>query len=105
ECAARFSDLRYEEQTIISALLEAFDTIADFIPPWSVLGSILDRGQLLQPRQRPCGVGQDYVVINQRGQVSKCHMEIERTLGDVFTNDPLHLVRHDPTTVQNLSVE
>ena len=32
-----------------------------------MLGSILDRGQLLQPRQRSCGVGQDYVVIDQRG--------------------------------------
>ena len=44
-------------------------------------GSILDRGQLLEPRERPCGVGQDYVVIDQRGRIAKCHMEIERTLG------------------------
>ncbi len=98
-------DLRYEEQAMISALLDAFGVIEEFLPPWSVLGSILDRGQLLQPRQRSCGVGQDYVVIDQRGRVAKCHMEIERTLGDIFSDDPLRLVQRDKTTALNLAVE
>jgi uncharacterized protein len=105
ECASGFDDLRFEEQAMISALLESFQVIEDMLPRWSVLGSILDRGQLLQPRERSCGVGQDYVVIDQHGQVSKCHMEIERTIGDVFTDDPLQLVRRDRTTALNLLVD
>jgi hypothetical protein len=84
---------------------DQFEVIERSLPRWSVLGSVLDRGQLLQPRQRSCGVGQDYLVINQRGQVAKCHMEIERTLGDVFSGDPLTLVRQDRTTALNLLVE
>jgi uncharacterized protein len=104
DCSERFPDLRYEENAMISSLLEAFGVIEEFLPPWSVLGSILDRGQLLEPRQRSCGVGQDYVVIDQRGRVAKCHMEIERTLGDVVGDDPLQLVRKDLTLVQNLAV-
>lgn len=105
DLAASFPDLRYEEQTMISSLLSAFAVIEEFLPRWSVLGSVLDRGQLLQPRQRSCGVGQDYLVIDQRGQVAKCHMEIERTLGDVFSGDPLQLIQRDQGTVQNLAVE
>jgi uncharacterized protein len=105
DCAVNFPDLRYEKQAMISALLDAFAVIEEHLPPWSVLGSILDRGQLLQPRQRPCGVGQDYVVIDHQGKVAKCHMEIERTLGDVFHDDPLRLVRRDTTTVLNLLVD
>lgn len=105
ECAASAPDLRYEEQAMISALHDAFGVIAKYLPRWSVLGSVLDRGQLLVPRQRSCGVGQDYVVIDQRGQVAKCHMEIERTLGDVFSHDPLRLVRDDRRTVLNLAVD
>lgn len=105
DCAARFDDLRYEEQALISALLEAFAVIEAQLPRWSVLGSILDRGQLLEPRQRSCGVGQDYVVIDQRGRIAKCHMEIERTIGDVFGDDPLRVVRRDLKLVQNLPVE
>jgi uncharacterized protein len=102
DCAATFADLQYEEHDMISALLETFEVIRQDIPSWSVLGSILDRGQLLEPRQRSCGVGQDYVVIDQNGKVAKCHMEIERTLGDVFRDDPLDLVRRDTTTTLNL---
>jgi uncharacterized protein len=105
DCAAGFADLQYEEQAMISTLLKTFEVIEDFLPRWSVLGSILDRGQLLQPRQRPCGVGQDYVVVDQHGRVSKCHMEIERTIGDVFADDPLQLVRRDTTTALNLLVD
>lgn len=105
DCAASFSDLRYEEQRMISGLLGAFGAIEERLPRWSILGSILDRGQLLEPRQRACGVGQDYVVIDQRGRVAKCHMEIERTLGDVFRSDPLELVRSDTRTVLNLAVD
>jgi uncharacterized protein len=103
--AASFPDLRYAEQAMISGLLEAFAVVEELLPRWSVLGSILDRGQLLEPRQRSCGVGQDYVVIDQRGRVAKCHMEIERTLGDVFRDDPLELIQLDEKTAQNPPVD
>jgi uncharacterized protein len=105
ECVTTASDLRYEEEEIIGSLRAAFEVIESSLPRWSVLGSVLDRGQLLQPRQRSCGVGQDYLVIDQRGRVAKCHMEIERTLGDVFSGDPLALVRQDRTSALNLLVE
>ena len=105
DCAASFPDLRYAEQCVTSALLEAFAVVEEFLPRWSVLGAVLDRGQLVQPRQHACGVGQDYVVIDQHGRVAKCHMEIGKTLGDVFSDDPLLLVQHDKAFVQNLAVE
>jgi uncharacterized protein len=105
ECAVTFDDLQYEEQGMIAALRSAFAVIEERLPRWSILGSILDRGQLIQPRQHSCGVGRDYVVIDQRGRVAKCHMEIERSLGDVFRDDPLELVRRDTRTVLNLAVE
>jgi uncharacterized protein len=105
ECAAGVGDLQYTDKQMIEGLLAAFAVIRENLPAWSVLGSILDRGQLLKPRQRPCGVGQDYVVIDQSGKVAKCHMEIERTIGDVFHHDPLQLVREDTRTTLNLLVD
>jgi uncharacterized protein len=105
DCAAAFPDLRYEEKAMISGLLNAFAVIEEFLPRWSVLGSVLDRGQMLTPRQRSCGVGEDYVVIDQHGRVAKCHMEIERTLGDAVRDDPLRLVRADRSTALNLLVD
>jgi uncharacterized protein len=106
DCASGVrEDLQYTDRQMIDGLLAAFAVIEENLPPWSVLGSILDRGQLLEPRQRPCGVGHDYVVIDQAGKVAKCHMEIERTLGSVFHDDPLQLVRDDTKTTLNLLVD
>jgi uncharacterized protein len=105
ECAADVAGLRYTESQMIEGLLAAFAVIRERLPRWSVLGSVLDRGQLLEPRQRPCGVGQDYVVIDHDGKVAKCHMELERTLGDVFRDDPLELVRRDTRMTLNLLVD
>jgi uncharacterized protein len=105
ECVSSVGDLQYTDEQMIAGLMAAFAVIRENPPPWSVLGSILDRGQLLEPRKRPCGVGNDYVVIDQAGQVAKCHMEIERTIGDVFHGDPLQLVREDTRTTLNLLVD
>jgi uncharacterized protein len=105
DCTDGIPDLQFANQEMIDGLLAAFEVISENLPPWSVLGSVLDRGQLLEPRQRPCGVGQDYVVIDQAGRVAKCHMEIERTLGDVFKEDPLRLIRDDTRTTLNLLVD
>ncbi|MBZ0285039.1 MAG: SPASM domain-containing protein [Anaerolineae bacterium] len=105
DCAVHVHDLKYQENEMIDALLHTFEVIETHLPRWSILGAVLDRGQLIQSRKRPCGVGQDYIVIDQQGKVAKCHMEIEKTIGDVFRSDPLLLVRQDTKGVQNPSVD
>jgi uncharacterized protein len=105
ECASAFTDLQYEEQALLDGLRAAFAEIERTPPRWSVLGSVLDRGQLLRPRQRSCGVGDDYVVIDQRGRIAQCHMELEDAAGDVRTTDPVLAVRDPARKIKNLLVE
>lgn len=105
DCSADTAGLEYSDREMIAGLTAAFAVIEERPPRWSVLGAVLDRGQLIKPHQRPCGVGHDYVVISHDGGVAKCHMEIERTLGDVFRDDPLDLVRRDTRTTLNLLVD
>ncbi|MFI9012129.1 radical SAM protein [Actinosynnema sp. NPDC053489] len=105
DCAAGAADLRYEERALVSGLVGAFAVIEEMLPPWSVLGSVLDRGQLLEPRRTSCGVGDNYVVVDQRGQIAKCHMDIGSTLGDVRATDPVAAIRDDTAGVLNLLVE
>jgi uncharacterized protein len=104
-CSAGVAGLQYEEQAMIDGLLAAFAVIEEMLPPWSVLGSVLDRGQLLQPRQKSCGVGDDYVVVDQHGRIAQCHMELGTTLGDVRHVDPVRAVRADGTPIKNLLVD
>jgi uncharacterized protein len=105
ECASTFADLQYEEEEMIAGIRSAFAVIEELLPRWSVLGAVLDRGQLLTPRQRSCGVGDDYVVIDQHGNIAKCHMEIEDTVGDIRSVDPVTAVRTAQTGIKNLLVE
>jgi uncharacterized protein len=103
--AAGLPGLPFDNQLMISVLREAFAVIEEMLPRWSVLGSVLDRGQLLRPRQQCCGVGQDYVVIDQRGAVAQCHMEIGRAVGNVRHDDPLLLIRDSAAPIKSLPVE
>jgi len=103
--AAGSPDLSFDNELMISALRPAFGVIEEMLPPWSVLGSVLDRGQLLRPQQQCCGVGQDYVVIDQRGRIAQCHMEIGRAVGDVRHDDPLVLIRDSAAPIKSVPVE
>jgi len=105
ECSVGFDDLRYNEAQMIEGIFKTFRVIEENLPPWSILGSVLDRGQLVEARTRPCGVGQDYLVINHLGGIAKCHMEIEKTVTDVKVRNPLAVVRADLNGAQNPSVE
>jgi uncharacterized protein len=105
ECSTSFVDLSYNNEAIISAMKEAFAVIEDNIPFHSLLGAIVDRAQLEAPHDRPCGVGNSYLVINHKGGVAKCHMEIEQAVTDISALDPLQIIRKDQIGVQNPSVE
>lgn len=105
DCHATLADLQYEEKEMIAGLLDAFAVIEEVLPRWSVLGAVLDRGQLLAPRRRSCGVGDDYVVVDQNGQIAQCHMDIGNTLGDIRMIDPVQAIRSDAAPIRNLLVE
>lgn len=105
ECATPFSDLRLQDERIIAAILRAFAVIEDNLPEQSLLGYLVDRSQFNAPHNRTCSAGNSYLVIDHKGNVAKCQMEIEQPITDIFAADPLSLLRSSPQGVQNLPVE
>ena len=105
ECAASIDDLQMQDDRLIEALFQAFDIIEANLPSHSLLGSLVDRSQFNQAHDKTCGVGESYLVVDHNGQVSKCHMEIEKPVTDVYVDDPLALIRSDHIGIQNVSVE
>jgi len=104
ECSSGLENLRYTNEQIIRYVKEAFQILEQDLPPYPLLGSLVDRARLDMPHDRPCGVGDSYLVIDQRGGIAKCHMEIEKTITDVLAEDPLSLVRLDQLGILNLPV-
>ena len=104
DCSAGFAELQLDQQRIIAGMLAAYRAIEACLPRRSLLGALTDRASLNGPHERPCGAGHDYLVIDQRGGVAKCQMEIERPITSVAAADPLGLVREDTIGVRNLAV-
>jgi uncharacterized protein len=105
DCSAPFTELQLDERRIVGGMLAAFRAIERRLPERSLLASLVDRANLAAPHAKPCGVGESYMVIDQRGGVAKCQMEIERPVATVQAADPLGLIREDTIGVRNLPVQ
>ncbi len=97
--------LQFGEQEMINTMREAFTAIEQRLPRRSLLGSLIDKSNLHFTHLRTCGVGNNYLVIDQHGKVAKCHANIKQTITTIGSEDPLRVVREDRDGVQNLSVD
>ena len=70
-----------------------------------MLGTLVDRAQFDQPHDKTCSVGDSYIVVDHKGNIAKCQMEIERNVGDIWAEDPLGLIRADQIGIRNISVD
>ncbi len=105
ELSASHEDMQLDEQKIVDGMLAAFKVIEENLPRRPFLGGIIDRANLSASHTHTCGVGQNYLVFDQNGQVAKCQMYIRKPVTDVNVADPLAVIRADQVGIQNLSVE
>ncbi|QBD79922.1 SPASM domain-containing protein [Ktedonosporobacter rubrisoli] len=105
ECSAHIADLRFADEQIIAAMREVFAHIGDKLPARKLLGNLLDKANMHLPHRRTCGVGQNYLVIDQHGGVAKCQAEITHIVSTIRADDPLQEVREDSSGVQGPPVE
>lgn len=97
-------DLQLDEQKIIDGMKAAFKVIENNLPRRGFLGGIIDRANLSAPHTHTCGVGENYLVFDQNGQVAKCQMHIRKPVTNIHVADPLVLIRADQIGIQNLPV-
>jgi len=105
ELSSSHVDMQLDEQKIIAGMKEAFKVIENNLPRRSFLGGIIDRANLSAAHTHTCGVGQNYLVFDQNGQVAKCQMHIRKPITNVHVDDPLALIRADQIGIQNIPVE
>jgi uncharacterized protein len=105
EFSASREDMRLDEGKIINGMLAAFKVIENNLPRRGFLGGITDRANLSSAHTHTCGVGQNYLVFDQNGQVAKCQMQIRKPVTNVHIEDPLAIIRADQAGIQNISVE
>lgn len=97
--------LMAEDEELIAGARTAFAVIENRLPRHSLIDGLLDRSNFSGPHERSCGAGHSYLVIDQRGGVARCQMEIERTVTNIMAEDPLALVQISSSGFNNNSVE
>lgn len=105
DCSAHLQDLSFSDAAIIQAMTKVMSLIEERLPAYNLLSSLLDKADLESPHQRTCGVGQNYLVIDQRGGIAKCHADITRTITNISDADPLRTIQLDRTGLQNVAVD
>jgi uncharacterized protein len=97
--------LALNDDKVIASLLSAYKVIEANLPRHNFLASLTDRANLSVPHVHTCGVGQNYLVFDTQGHVSKCQMRMDAPVSSAWAADPLGDVRADLGGVRNVSVE
>ena len=105
ECSTHLADLQFTDTQMIDGMRNAFTYIEEHLPRRKLLGALVDKANTRAPHQYACGVGRNYMVIDQRGGVAKCQVDIAHTVATIDDANPLRMVREDRQSVQALPVE
>ncbi|MBN1891050.1 MAG: radical SAM protein [Thermoflexales bacterium] len=97
--------LSFTYEQVVKGLLEAFHVIERKLPRHSLLSNLADRADAGILHLHTCGVGQNYLVIDCNGNISKCQMDMLHAVTTINADDPLAFVRADTNGIQNLSVD
>lgn len=105
EQSASLSDLRFAEDHIIDGMRAVFAWLEQALPRQRIIDGLLDKASLQVPHQYACGAGRNYLVINQRGEVSRCQADMKHTVTTIQAHDILHEVQQARTGPLAIAVE
>jgi len=107
EAGVSHPELRAANDELIAGLRQALAVIEAQLPPYNVFTALLDRTNLAAPHAKACGVGEHYLVIDHRGRVSRCQMELDNPITDVHQGDVLQAIQlyEEEAPFRNIAAE
>ncbi len=103
--AGQQDELLATEESFIAGMKAALAVIETQLPRQNLIAALVDRSNFGGLHKHTCGAGHNYLVIDQHGRIARCHMEIERTITDVFVNDPLEAIKMETIGFKNMPVD
>lgn len=98
-------DFSKNDKTFINGLMKTFKVIEDKLPNEVFLNNLSDRALLGVFRERTCGVGNSYLVINHKGEISKCQMKMNEVITTINDSNFLDKIQTSKKSVQNPTVD
>ena len=103
--SASQTGLQFSEVQMIDGMRAAFVYIEEHLPERRIINSLIDKGDMSTTHNYTCGMGRDYLVINQRGEVAKCQADIARRVTTIQADDPLQEIRSERSGMQAIDVD
>jgi len=94
-----------EEQKIIDGLLKTFEMIEANLPSYPLVHLIADKINPLFAHNKTCGAGENYLVFNPKGEISKCHMELNKSVSNYLSLDPISDIKKDTKFVKSFDID
>lgn len=94
-----------DQARIIAGIRAALALIETHLPEQRIIDGLLDRATFGQPHTLTCGAGYNYLVVDQQGRISRCHMDMAQPLTDLQADDPLQAIQNDTTHNLNIAVD
>ena len=104
-CTVGQNDLNMDTKKIIKHLKSVYKVIEKNIPEYSLKSSLLDRVYLTDLHQYGCIVNRNYMVVDQKGGISQCQMEIEDFVTNIDCENPLEVLRKHKKGIRSVSVD
>ncbi len=105
DCSSSMTDLQFSEAQMIDGMRAAFISIEQHLPKRRIVDSLIDKGDMRAPHHYTCGMGRNYLVINQRGEVTKCQADLGRRVTTIGADDPLQEIRSERGGMQAIDVD
>jgi uncharacterized protein len=105
ECSTHLSDLQFGNEQMITGMRAAFAYIEEHLPRRSLLNGLVDKAKTSTPRRYACGMGRNYLAIDQHGGVAKCHADITTTITTIDADNPLRIIRENQQGITAVAVE
>lgn len=96
DLTAAQDDLQADDRRLIAGVRAALAVIAERLPRQRLIDGLLDRSAFHQPHDHACGAGHSYMVVDQRGGIAACQMELPKAVTSVLAPDPLSVIRLTP---------
>jgi uncharacterized protein len=105
DCSLSSPDLQYSETQMILGMRAVFSYIEEHLPRRPLFNGLIDKGSMLSQGSHACSVGRNYLVIDQRGGVAKCHADITQTITTIHAENPLAEINQHGGGVQAIAVD
>jgi uncharacterized protein len=100
--------LECDKNKLIDVLKKTYKIIHDNVPKYSIVNNILDKVKF-KPHYNTCGVGTNYLIIRQDGEIASCQMTLEKSIGSIEDDDLIdtiikgNFIKPERLTIESIS--